>query len=351
MPRPILERESELATLRAAMRDAHAGHGRVVLVSGEAGIGKSRLVEAACSQVPGDARVLVGYCDDLSTPRILGPFRDLIGSIGAELAAALRTGADRDHVLAALRSELQWTGQPTLLAVEDLQWADDATLDVLQYLVRRIAGLPVVALLTYRDDELPPGHRLRRVLGRTATSGAVRHLPLRRLTPAAVRKACAGSSVDPDELYATTRGNPFFVAEVLASDSISPVPPTVVDAVLARVHLLEPAARGAVEQLAVLPTTIEGWLAEEIVDGGLAALAAAELRGLLTWRAASLAFRHELTRRAIADSRPALRRLALNARVLAALIANRDADVTRIVHHAAAAGDQAAIVRYGPVAA
>jgi DNA-binding CsgD family transcriptional regulator len=349
--RPILEREPELAVLRGALRAAAGGRGCVVLVSGEAGIGKSRLVEAARDQVPRKARALAGYCDDLSTPRILGPLRDLIGSVGAELAAALRSGADRDRIFAALRSELQWTGQPTMLLLEDLQWADDETLDVLQYLVRRIPGLPVVLVLTYRDDELPAGHRLRAVLGKAVATGAVRHLPLGRLTPDAVRQACAGSAVDPDELYATTRGNPFFVTEVLASESINPVPRTVVDAVLARVHLLEPPTRTAVEQLAVLPTAIERWLVEDVVDGGLPTLTGAELRGLLTVSPASVCFRHELTRRAIADTLPALRRMTFNARVLAALIARGDADVARIVHHAAEAGDRAAIVRYGPIAA
>ena len=147
----VWEREHELAAVAEAARGAAAGRGRVILISGEAGIGKSRLVQAARSQLPAEGRVLVGHCDDLATPQILGPFRDLANAVGTELATALR-GADRDRILTALRAELEWTGHPTLLAIEDIHWADDATLDVLGYLIRRVQQLPVVLLLTYRDD-------------------------------------------------------------------------------------------------------------------------------------------------------------------------------------------------------
>ena len=120
MGRPILEREHELAELAGAAREAANGAGSVVLVYGEAGIGKSSMVDAVRGRIPAEGRMLVGHCDDLATPRILGPFRDLIGSVGTELTAALRDGADRDRILTALRAELDWVGHPTVLAVEDV---------------------------------------------------------------------------------------------------------------------------------------------------------------------------------------------------------------------------------------
>ena len=174
----LLERERELAELAQAAREAAAGEGGLVLVSGEAGIGKSSLVRALRGLLPAEARLLVGHCDDLGTPRTLGPFRDLVGQVGAELTRALAEGGERDAVPAALRAELDWAGHPTVLVVEDVHWADEATLDVLGYLVRRIASLPAVLVLTYRDDELTREHPLQQLLGQASASGRVHRLPL-----------------------------------------------------------------------------------------------------------------------------------------------------------------------------
>src|SRR5918998_3866327 len=118
MGRLILERERELAELGAAAREAKGGDGSIVLVMGEPGIGKSSLVDAVRGVLPAEGRLLVGYCDDLATPRVLGPLRDLIGSVGRRLTGALERG-DRGEVVEALRSELGWAKHPTVLAIED----------------------------------------------------------------------------------------------------------------------------------------------------------------------------------------------------------------------------------------
>ena len=101
MSRELLERDSELAELRAAVREATAGRGRVVLLHGEAGIGKTSLVNALRAEPSDGARVLVGSCDAMSTPRTLGPLRDLAPTVGPRLGEALRAG-DREEVFAAL---------------------------------------------------------------------------------------------------------------------------------------------------------------------------------------------------------------------------------------------------------
>src|SRR6476646_11170935 len=297
--------------------------------------------------------MLVGYCDDLATPRTLGPFRDLVGSVGTELSHAVMDGSDRDRVLTALRAELTWPEHPTVLVIEDVHWADDATLDALRYLIRRIADLPAVLVLTYRDDELTRGHPLHGLLGQASRSDHVRRLPLHRLSQQAVRQLSAGSPVDAHDLFALTSGNPFFVHELLASTQGERVPPTIADAVLARVRSLDPSTQDVLEQLAVVPSALDSWLVDALVPGsgqGAAALAAAEERGLVSVSTRKIAFRHELTRRAIADSVPAARLMALNQRVLDALIGHDGSDVSRIVHHAAPAGDHDAIIRYGPAA-
>src|SRR6201984_2207954 len=286
MRRGILERDAELSVLTRAVREAADRHGSVGLIMGEAGIGKSSLVEALRSQVPAEGRMLVGYCDDLATPRTLGPFRDLVGSVGTELSRAVADGSDRDRVLTALRTELTWPEHPTVLVIEDVHWADDATLDALRYLIRRIADLSAVLVLTYRDDELNREHPLHGLLGQASRSDQVRPLPLSRLSQQAVRQLSAGSPVDVNDLFALTSGNPFFVHELLASAQGARALLTFADAVLARVRSLDPATQDVLEQLAVVPSALERWLVDILVPGTgpevVTAPAAAQEPGLLS---------------------------------------------------------------------
>ena len=349
MNRPILERERELAELAAAAREAQGGDGSIVLIVGEAGIGKSSLIHAVRSVLPVEGRLLVGYCDDLATPRVLGPLRDL--TVGDALTRALESG-DRSGVLDALRAELDWPGHPTVLVVEDVHWADEATLDVLRFLVRRITELPAVLVLTYRDDEVTRDHPLQQLLGVASGVRRVRRLKLDRLSVDAVRRLGADTGLDAERVYAVTSGNPFFVTEVLASGDVGGVPPTIVEAVGARLRDLDERDRDALERLAVVPSAVERWLVEAVVPGGLASLAAADRRGVLTVARSRIMFRHELMRRAIVDSMPAVRKMLCNQAVLAALLARPGGvDVSRILHHAAEVGDEEVVVHYGPKAA
>jgi predicted ATPase len=206
--RRLLERDQELASLVDAARDAAAGIGSVVLLHGEAGIGKSSLVSAMRPHVPGGTRMLIGSCDALSTPRTLGPFRDLVPAVGPRLAEAPQAG-ERDQVMDALLAELQ-RPPPSTLVVEDVHWADEATIDTLRFLVRRIAQLPVVLLLTYRDDELSRNHPLTQLLGDASHAHQVHRLSPQRLSEPAVRALVAGSALDAEEVYALSDGNPYF---------------------------------------------------------------------------------------------------------------------------------------------
>jgi predicted ATPase len=242
MARPLLERDAQLAALESALVRAGAGAGSAVLLSGEAGIGKTSVVRAFARTARGRARVLAGACDDLLTPRTLGPLRDAARVAAGPLAAAV-SGGDRDEVLAAAVEELSDARGPTVLVVEDVHWADEATLDVLRYVGRRVSDLPAMLLLTYRDDEIVGDHPLQRVLG--GLSGeAVHRLALAPLSRSAVASWAGGSEAASDALYRLTGGNPFFVSEVLASprDAVST---TVVDAVLARVRQLDAATQRA----------------------------------------------------------------------------------------------------------
>jgi tetratricopeptide (TPR) repeat protein len=340
----LLERSDEWDALSAAVDAAARRRGSVVLVSGEAGIGKTSLVRAFTQQVAGRVRLLVGGCDDLLTARPLGPLRDAVADTGGALDTALRTGGD---VFASVVAELSGP-RVTAVVVEDLHWADDATLDVLGYLARRIANLPAVLVLTYRDEAAASGHPVHRLLGSLAGRPVVR-LPLRSLSSAAVAGLAAGSGWDLRRLHTLTGGNPFYVTEALAEAGPG-VPVSVSDAVLARVSRLDDTARSAVEQLSVVPTIVGLDLALSLLGDRLDALAEAEARGIVTSRAEGLTFRHELARQAVEQSLSPLRKRTLHRAVAAALQAERAPDLARLVHHAAAADDGATVSRYAPLA-
>jgi DNA-binding CsgD family transcriptional regulator/tetratricopeptide (TPR) repeat protein len=344
----LLEREAELEVLVRAVDDASEGRSSVVLVLGEAGIGKSSVLRAFLDSVSDRTHTLIGACDDLLTPRTFGPLRDAAAEHPGPLADAFANDPDQEAVYQALRQELQPRGQPTVLVVEDLHWADDATLDALRYVCRRLDTLTATVVLTYRDDDIGDTHALRRLLGTLATA-PVHRLRLRPLSRRAVVALGAEVGVDADPVFNATRGNPFFVTEVLACDATG-VPATVVDAVMARIRQLPTPTRAALEQLAVVPHRVPPMLVWALV-GDVAVLEEAERRRILEVRADGVAFRHELARRALLRSVPRTRQVALHENVLRFLLEEDHPDLSRVVHHAVAAGDVATVLHSGQEAA
>lgn len=336
----LLERDAPLGALLDALGRAEAGQGSTALISGEAGIGKTSLVQAFVAVASRRGRLLTAACDDLVTPRTLGPLHDA-APVGGPLARAL---AEDREVFAALMEELA-RERPTVLVIEDAHWADDATIDVLGYAARRVKTLGALLVLTVRDEALAPGHPLHRLLGVLAGE-PVHRLELSPLSRDAVVALVNGTGRDADALHALTRGNPFFVAEALAA-SPEEVPASVKDAVLARLRRVSPACQEALERLSVVPSAMEPGL----LGVGLSVLAEAEQAGLVEARPGGIAFRHELARRAVEQSLPELRRRLLNAEVVGALRVAGVSDRARLLHHAVAAGDVPTILIEGPEAA
>jgi DNA-binding CsgD family transcriptional regulator len=348
----LLERDRFLAELDGLLREAAAGQGHLVLVGGEAGVGKTALVGSFCATARGRARVLIGACDPLSTPRPLGPLQDIAVIAGGELDRLLERGAPRDRLFRACLAEFGGGLMPTLAVVEDAHWADEASLDLLRFLGRRIDGTRALLVVTYRDDEVGPRHPLRLVLGDLATAQAVRRLSLPPLSEGAVRTLAVGSGLDPGELHRLTGGNPFFVTEILAAGKRG-LPATVRDAVLARAGRLSPNGRALLEAAAVLGSPLAPDVLAAVAGEAIAAVEECLTSGVLREAGDQLAFRHELARAAILASTPPARRTALHRRALAAWRASPpDAqDPARLAHHAEEAGDREAILAYAPAAA
>jgi DNA-binding CsgD family transcriptional regulator len=346
----LLERSEALRALEdalAAVRDT--GRGRLVFVSGEAGVGKTALVRRFAASAGGTGHVLWGDCDALAAPRPLGPLLDVANVIGGELAGLVEAGALPHDVALALMRELS-DRKPVVLVLEDVQWADGATLDVLRLVGRRVEQLPVLLLASYRDTELGPFHPLRLVLGELASGAGSARVRLEPLSPSAVATLAEPHGTDPDELYARTGGNPFFVTEVLAAGD-ERIPATVRDAVLARAGRLAPNAWALLELVAAVPPRAELWLLEAIAGDALGALDECLSSGMLVADQAGIAFRHELARLTVEESTAPDRSLALHRAVLAALVDSGAADFARLAHHAEAAGDSEAVLRYAVPAA
>ena len=294
-------------------------------------------------------RVLWGACDALITPRPLGPLLDVARETGGELAELVRVGALPHDVTSVLLGELT-RPPPTILVFEDVHWADGATLDVLRLLGRRVHGVQALVLVSYRDTELDPFHPLRQVLGEFASDGSSARVRLQPLSFDAVARLAEPRSVDPEELYAKSGGNPFFVTEALAAGD-EEIPATVRDAVLARAIRLGPTARAVLDAVAATPPRTELPLLEAMTGSGLDGLAECVAAGMLVSEAGAISFRHELARLAIEDAIAPDRKLELHRAALATLGTPGSSDLARLAHHAEAAGDIDAVLRFAPAAA
>lgn len=350
----LIEREAELARLQAAF-----GSGSVALLAGEAGIGKTSVLRALAQAHAPLGPVWWGGCDALDTPHPLAPLLDMARAQRLRFAAQL--DGPRPALFEAVLAELQASPKPVLVVVEDAHWADDATLDWLKFVGRRIAGTPALLAVSYRDDEVGAAHPLRRVTGELPP-GALLRVPLARLSAAGVEQLAQRLGRRAEGVHALTRGNAFFATELLreAEGSTgrmsSTVPATVQDVVLARFTRQPERVRELLTAVAVVPGRAERWLVDALLAPTLAETETALASGLLVAEiqagADTLAYRHELGRVAVESSLSPPRALAWHARVLAVLCEPaHGAAAARLVHHAVQARDRLAISLHAPRAA
>jgi DNA-binding CsgD family transcriptional regulator/tetratricopeptide (TPR) repeat protein len=345
----LLERASQLQMLDSALTLAKGGQGCVTLVYGEAGIGKTSLVEHFLNEHKTKWRILQGACDSLFTPRPLGPLHDIAPQTQGNLSALLESESRRTAIFSACLNELQQ--QATILVIEDVHWADEATIDLLKYLGRRIRQTGSLLLLTYREEEVGVDHPLRLLLGDLASSGNLHRIPLAALTQNAVRSLAGGRSVDALMLHRLTNGNPFFITEVLAGESGSPA--TIRDAILARAARLSVAARGVLEAAAVIGSRMEPWLLSNITGTESGFIEECLARGMLHSQGDYYVFRHELVRQTILESLSPRKRIGFHRQILDVLKAfpETSTDWLRLVNHAEELKDVNAVLEFAPSAA
>jgi len=346
----LLEREEPLVLLEGALTRARDGRGHSVFIGGEAGIGKTSLVESFVRSQEQNVRVLWGACEALATPRPLGPLYDIAHELGGKLLKALEADRPPHQLFQSFIDELRVMERTTIVVVEDAHWADDASADFLKFVARRIARYPALLAVTFREEEVSAGHPLMRAIADVPTDHLSR-IRLQGLSKGGVeRLATAHGRVIPN-LREITDGNPFLATELLRSpeDDISA---SLRDTMLARLQRLSPTAREFAELVSVVPDRAERKLLDRAIPENTGSLQECVDRRALVVDREHVRYRHELARQVVEESLPEFRRRALHARVLEMLAVN-DADaktLSRLVHHADAAGDAATVLRYAPLA-
>jgi DNA-binding CsgD family transcriptional regulator/GTPase SAR1 family protein len=349
----LLERDAHLSELNQRFADVVNGKGRVVFLSGEAGAGKTSLIEQFADGLRPTTPVSIVSCDGLGMPGPFGPLIDIAEALGPDVVAVLNTHSTHDVIFHTVLGALRNAPVANVMIAEDAHWSDEASLNLLRFLGRRITSTQTLLVVTYREDDVDPFHPLRRVLGDLVNESAVSRMWVPPLSLESVRRLAAGSGIDPDALHQRTGGNPFYVTEIVAAGGVE-VPATIRDAVLSRASRISNEGRALLDAASALGPTIEAELLEKIMDVAVDdAIEECLASGMLRASGEGVIFRHALTRDVLLSSMSPSRRRGLHRRILAALeteplYAN---DLARLAHHAEESRDTNAVLRYARAAA
>ncbi len=356
----LLERDEPLQQLHDLTERAAAGRGSIALVAGEAGIGKTTLLEEMRLRASQNCQVFWGSCDALATPRALGPIHDMAAVFGDKVQALLADAAQSHELFAAILSKIERAEKTAVLVFEDVHWADHASLDFLKFIGRRASMLHMLLVLSFRSDEVGDDHPLARVIG-DLPAAYTKRINILPLSPQGVSALSASSGYKDDELFAITSGNPFFVTELIAwrDTSRNSIPASVKDAVGSRLNRLAPAERSFLETISVIPGSVPPSILKPLFgeNGETLAMACVGRNLLMQNVNRSLRFRHELARLATLTRISTSEQVDMHARVLAALLAVQKQDEPReptfdqLVHHSAGAMDAKSVLEFAPLAA
>ncbi|MDZ7624115.1 MAG: LuxR C-terminal-related transcriptional regulator [Ignavibacteriaceae bacterium] len=345
----LLERDHFILELSRLFEKVKTETGFVVTITGEAGIGKTSLVEHFTQQNEGNAEVFWGSCDDLFALRPLAPLYDIASKLNSHIVSQLDSGAPRPSIFSTFLQEIQLSG-PNIIVIEDVHWADESTLDLINFLARRISKCKSLLIITYRDDEITSGHPLKQALS-SIPSNYHKRIKLTPLSKGAVNSLALSHGRKDENLYAKTNGNPLLVTEVLTNDQIE-TPSTIKELMASKLKRLSSDSRNAVEIFSVIPGKVEKWLAQKLIKDFSLIDEAIEF-GILKSEGNTILFRHELARMAVEESLSESKRINFNSNILNILLEQKNEDhlLARIIHHAAKSGDSDVIIKYAPIAA
>jgi DNA-binding CsgD family transcriptional regulator/tetratricopeptide (TPR) repeat protein len=340
--RPLVERGEQLLSLQGVISGS-AEEGHVVLISGEAGHGKTSLLSVFLDTLDHRFTILSAACEPVGIPAPFAPLYDLLDKLPTDLVTEIRSGAGRPIIYAGLLDVLK--NDRVMLVVEDVHWADEATLGLVRYLGRRIASTGGTLIITYRTEAVDLAPLLRLVIADLGPAAVRIDLPA--LSLEGVSAMCRGLDLDPAQVHAATLGNPFFVEEVIRHPELR-VPPSVQNAVLVNAEQLSEDARELLYMVALSPDGIDlDLLISSGPDAG-AYVDTALRRLLLATSGDRIACRHDLIRESLLQAIPPLLARSLHRRLLEHLEgrAGDSVDTARLAYHAVGAGDAAKAVVY-----
>lgn len=347
----LIEREHFLAMLQSRFEKLAAGKGHCFFIMGEAGVGKSALVNTFLERLDSQCISYTGICDSLFTPRPLAPVIDLAIQLKMELTSGIESSKSRADLFSGFVEELTKKMKPVVLVFEDIHWADEATLDFIKFLSRRIMFANCMFILTYRNTE-PAGIQVPNIVLSEIAPDTYTRITLPSLSRDAVQKMAEGKGYNGENLYSLTGGNPFFVNEILASYSPG-VPENVKDAVLSVFHKHEGKTRNLWQLLSVVPDGFHIDQLSAIDPEWDEAIEQCMHAGILLLKNNKLLFKHELYRRTVEESLSPFRRIKLNKKILELFLASfeTNGEIEKIVHHAKNANENALVSKFAPLAA
>ena len=350
----LIERNQALQTLAAMASQMATGKGNIALVVGEAGIGKTSLINQFRDAYADEYRWAWGSCDAMFTPRVLGPLYDMLPVLDTRISELLAQSDNRSQLFSAVLNSLQNSERPTIVVCEDFHWADRASLDLLKFLGRRIAFSPVMLVISYRDDEVTEKHPLGQVIGELP-SGICKRVELEPLSQSSVTQLAEDANMDGVKLFKMTNGNPFFVTEVINSQQgfDDDVPVSIRDAINARLGHLDTHTRSFLGSFSTMPGTISSKTIIQLFGEQALALVEIGIAGgiLAQDKAGYTSFRHELGRLTTLERLNNEERRRCHRAIFDKLNVTDKNELERLVHHASGAHLAFHVLELAPLAA